>query len=240
MKVFRIFTLFWLEYSTKSTPFIINSVVTDLDAPRKTNYTTIFNSVQLNPFNPFMLKSEASPSEEQSPFYQRNKKVCTDFETWFLSNSGRVTGGYSAWALSFQGKIDNPVEMVLKVTKSTMSSSGNLLIDSKRNIFEQSKLDIKGLKLTNHDFEIEKSSWIDFVKSRTPLPGFKRYSINQSKVNPKSEQMLQFLDSLKYLLTMEQVGLIRYNHKKDIASIELTKILNKINLLDSLVQIGSK
>lgn len=74
------------------------------------------------------LLSVASPEDEKSPFFLKNKEICEAWENFINSKSGIIKGKYSAWALAIKAEIqqENTIWQ-FDIRKSTMTNPSILL-----------------------------------------------------------------------------------------------------------------
>lgn len=76
------------------------------------------------------IKSEATPDELDSPFYIKNRDLCTSWEKYILERGGKITGSYSPSAYIIKAKVKIHKTWVIDVKKASYTS-GNLLLSSK-------------------------------------------------------------------------------------------------------------
>ncbi|MBW1294792.1 hypothetical protein GBO31_04690 [Aquimarina litoralis] len=111
------------------------------------------------------IKPKASPDEMSSPFFKKNEKFCSDFESYISTKNGKVKGNYNAWSYLVFGKIYSPKNWILKYKKSTFTSTGNLLISSKKQcLLVLAEWETERLVTPNYEFIIRKKTGIDFIK----------------------------------------------------------------------------
>lgn len=78
------------------------------------------------------IKSNASSSEISSPFYKINEEFCREFENYIASKNGKVKGNYNAWSYFVEAEIMVPKPWNLQYKKATYTSTGNLILSSKK------------------------------------------------------------------------------------------------------------
>lgn len=186
-----------------------------------------------------MITSNASPSEQSSPFYDTNKKFCLTFEEFIQKNKGICEGKYNAWSYFVVGKINTQKKWVLKYKKSTFTS-GNLLLSSKtQNLFVSSVWKTHGLE--NEKFIIRKKKLKDslfkiFNSTFKELNNFNKYTLI-SKNNSKS--ISDLITILRPLLISGEVYHISNNNKELVIELrsdkhyfDIFKKLSDSNIID--------
>ncbi|MAB49009.1 MAG: hypothetical protein CMC05_10295 [Flavobacteriaceae bacterium] len=186
-----------------------------------------------------MIVSNASPSEQSSPFYEVNKKFCLTFEEFIQKNKGVCEGKYNAWSYLIVGKINTPKEWVLKYKKSTLTS-GNLLLSSKtQNLFVSSVWKTHGLE--NEKFIIRKKKPKDslfkiFNSKFKALENLKKYILISKN---KSKSISDLTTILRPLLISGEVYHISNNNKELVIELrtdkhyfDIFKKLNDRNIID--------
>ncbi len=109
--------------------------------------------------------SNASPEEKLSPFYDDNEKFCKEFERFVAVYNGFVKGKYNAFSYYLVGKITNPSNWKLIYKKSTLTSTGNLWLSSKRqSLFASAEWITSRISASDSEFLIRKKSKFDYIK----------------------------------------------------------------------------
>ncbi len=186
-----------------------------------------------------MIETNASPSEQSSPFYDTNKKFCLTFEKIIKEHEGFSEGKYNAWSYSVIGKIGTTREWVLKYKKSTFTS-GNLFFSNKtQSLFVSSIWKTHGLE--NERFVIRKKKIKDlffkiFNSKFKALDNFNKYTLISKN---KSKSISDLTTILKPLLISGEVYHISNNNKElfielrtDKHYFDIFKKLNDSNITD--------
>jgi len=108
-----------------------------------------------------MIKIEfaGSPEELSSPFTKEHKILCHTWGEYLKSKNGKLNAKYTAWAIKLKGSFQDQKQFSIEIEKMTMSS-GNLLISSKKNKYEKTK--IKIIKY-NSEFNPSENSLINIL-----------------------------------------------------------------------------
>lgn len=111
------------------------------------------------------IKPNASSAELTSPFYKINKEFCREFENYIGSKNGNVKGNYNAWSYFIQGKILAPKPWHLKYKKATYTSTGNLILSSKKqNLLTLAEWSTPWAGSQNSEFAIRRKDSIGLMK----------------------------------------------------------------------------
>lgn len=103
--------------------------------------------------------SNAAPSEQDSPFYKRNEKLCNDWSDYILAKNGAINGKFNAWSLHIKSKVETDRTWYIEVKKATYSN-GFLLFSSKsQNLTETLTFRTTFLDTDCRDFRIKKSKF---------------------------------------------------------------------------------
>ncbi|WP_298549219.1 hypothetical protein [uncultured Aquimarina sp.] len=183
------------------------------------------------------IKSNASPDELSSPFYKLNEEFCSDFESFVAGKYGKVKGSYNAWSYLIFGKISNSTNWNLTYKKSTFTSTGNLLISSKKQsllVLAEWETERKGTH--NSEFIIRKKSRTDFLKkllskSLSELDISKKYIIEINNKKPKL--IFKLTEILKSLFQSGEI--YRIEHKNDKLKIEMRTEKHHFKIFDKLI-----
>ncbi|SRX74512.1 hypothetical protein [Aequorivita antarctica] len=112
------------------------------------------------------IKSNAASSELTSPFYKINEEFCRQFENYIAIKNGKVKGNYNAWSYFIQGEIMAPKPWHLKYKKATYTSTGNLILSSKKqNLLTLAEWSIPWAISNNSEFIIRKKIALDSRKN---------------------------------------------------------------------------
>jgi hypothetical protein len=110
------------------------------------------------------IKSNAAPAELSSPFYKINEDFCREFEHYIASKNGKVKGKYNSWSYFVQGKITNPKPWYLSYKKATYTSTGNLILSSKKqSLLNLAEWSSPWTGAHNSEFEIRRKDGIGFL-----------------------------------------------------------------------------
>lgn len=135
------------------------------------------------------IKPNAASAELTSPFFKINEEFCRKFENYVASKNGKVKGNYNAWSYYIQGKIMNPRPWNLKYKKATYTSTGNLILSSKKqNLLTLAEWSSPYVGLHNSEFAIRRKDDLGFLEKffRKDLKKFnqsKDYLITNAKNN---------------------------------------------------------
>lgn len=172
------------------------------------------------------ITTNALPSEFHSNYFKLNEEFCTAFEDFIIAHKGKVKGSYNAWTYLVHGHISEPKKWYLTYQKSTLTSSGNILLSSKKqSVLSRAQWEIK-LEATdstlNEHFLIRRVALTDRIQkvinsSLVNLENYKGYVINTK--NSNSKLILKLTNILKPLFESKEIFAISYN--KNILSIEL-------------------
>ena len=140
------------------------------------------------------IESHASEHEKSSPFYQKNKAVCENWEDFTQSYSGKIIGKCSAWALVLRANVEvDNVKWQFDVKKSTMTNPSIFIsIFGIRDIHEFSTIEATDLKAFQMSFTIRKKKRMDFL-SRKWISNYTE--INEKLVLIKNGEIDDFLNS---------------------------------------------
>lgn len=104
------------------------------------------------------IKSNATPDELSSLFYQANKKLCEGWETFIQEKNGQTNAVFNSWSLNLKAKVSAKNTWLITVKKASYSN-GHLLFSSKRqNLQEILEFQTK-IKRDCPNFRINKSWW---------------------------------------------------------------------------------
>jgi len=76
------------------------------------------------------IKSNASPDEKSSPFYQKNEQLCRDWEQFILDRDGKINAVFNAWSAHIDAKVKVDRTWVISVKKA-IYSNGSILFSSR-------------------------------------------------------------------------------------------------------------
>lgn len=183
------------------------------------------------------IKSNASPDELSSPFFKLNEGFCSDFESFIANKNGKVKGKYNAWSYLIFGKISNPTNWNLTYKKSTLTSTGNLLLSSKHQsllVLAEWETERKGTH--NSEFTIRRKTRTDFLrkmvnKSLSELDLSKNYMLEIKNEKPKL--IFKLTEILKPLFQSGEIYTIE--HKNNKLKIEMRTEKHHFELFDKLI-----
>ncbi|WP_299095145.1 hypothetical protein [uncultured Winogradskyella sp.] len=170
-----------------------------------------------------MIETNASPSEQSSPFYNTNKKFCLTFENFIKEHQGFSEGKYNAWSYSVIGKITTSKTWILEYKKSTLTS-GNLLFSSKtQNLFVSAIW--KTHRLENEKFVIRKKNLNDlffkiFNSKFKALDNISKYTLISKN---KSKSISDLTTILRPLLISGEVYQISNDSKELVIELRTDK-----------------
>jgi hypothetical protein len=111
------------------------------------------------------IKSNAASAEYTSPFYKTNEDFCRVFENYVASKNGKIKGNYNAWSYFIQAEIMAKKPWKLKYKKATYTSTGNLILSSKKqNLLTLAEWSTPMPSLLNSEFFIHKKESLGFIK----------------------------------------------------------------------------
>jgi len=176
------------------------------------------------------LISDASPEELASPYYIQNKLICEAFEQFILEKNGKVKGKFNAWSFVVYGKIPHHNKGEFKIKKSTYTSTGNLLMSSKKQSLQLESIWFAKLSESDcSDFLIEKSKW---YKQSKKIDSY--YSI-QTKTPQHS-----FIKSLIKILTpiFNTKNIWKITYKNRTLKIETRSVKLEFEIIAQLLKLG--
>ncbi|XOV66503.1 MAG: hypothetical protein ACFHU9_12825 [Fluviicola sp.] len=77
------------------------------------------------------IQSSAAPDEKSSPFYQKNKELCEQWEQFILEKDGQLNAVYNAWSFDIKAKVKTAHRTWLISVKRATYTNGNLLFSTK-------------------------------------------------------------------------------------------------------------
>jgi len=183
------------------------------------------------------IKPNASLDEINSPFYKSNENFCSDFESFIANKNGKVKGNYNAWSYLIFGKISHPKNWVLMYKKSTFTSTGNLLLSSKKqSLLVLSEWETQRKGTHNSEFIIRKKTWTDvlkklFNKSLYELDISKKYILETNNEKPKL--IFKLTELLKSLFQSGEI--YKIEHKNDKLKIEMRTEKHHFEIFNKLI-----
>ena len=183
------------------------------------------------------IKSNASPDELSSPYYEMNENFCRAFESYIATKNGKVRGSYNAWSYFAQGKIEAKRKWNITYKKSVFTSSGNLFMSSKKQsllVLAEWKTNIPGTRSSN--FVLRRRRRSDFFRKQIDrsiyvLDYRKQYTLETTIGQP--ELAFKILKLLTPLLHSGEI--YRIEHLEHELNVELRSELHHFDLLDSLI-----
>ncbi|MBK5213327.1 MAG: hypothetical protein JJE55_06680 [Flavobacteriaceae bacterium] len=183
------------------------------------------------------IKSNAASAELTSPFYKINEDFCREFENYVASKNGKVKGNYNAWSYFIQAEIIASKTWHLKYKKATYTSTGNLILSSKKqNLLTLAEWSTPMAGSFNSEFSIYKKESFGFIKklfnNSKSFRGLKDYVISGSDNNSALiEKLYQTLEPL--FKSGEIYSIIL---KKDILIISLRTEAHHFKTLENLLK----
>lgn len=144
-----------------------------------------------------MIKSDGTPDEEDSPFFQANKSVCVLWDELITNAGGKVRGKYTAWALFLVATHQNHYDWKITVRKST-STNGSLWIPNRSLVFQQTHFLADNAHLGKSDFVIRKMTLADRMKESlgfkaTRVTSQPTYILFGSDRTPPIDELIELL-----------------------------------------------
>jgi len=185
------------------------------------------------------IKSNASSAEISSPFYKINEDFCRKFENYISTKNGKVKGNYNAWSYLVEGKIINPTPWNLKYKKATYTSSGNLLLSSKKqNLLTMVEWSTLSLDSNNSEFEILRKDRIGLM-NMILKNDFKKYKSTEDYLIRKSGNnnvpLEKYYDALKPIFDSKEIYSIIQKNK--ILTISLRTDQHLFDIFDKLISV---
>ncbi len=146
------------------------------------------------------IKSNAASSELTSPFYKMNEEFCRQFENYVASKNGKVKGNYNAWSYFIQGEIMAPKPWHLKYKKATYTSTGNLILSSKKQcLLTIAEWSIPWVGSQNSEFAIRRKDSIGMMK-RLFKKELKIYKLSKDYLINDATNKVSLIESLNQRL----------------------------------------
>lgn len=143
------------------------------------------------------IKSNASSSEISSPFYKINEEFCRKFENYIASKNGKVKGNYNAWSYFVEAEIMVPKPWNLKYKKATYTSTGNLILSSKKqNLLVLAEWSTPWIASYNSEFEIRRKDGI-VIMERLFNRNLKRYDFSKHYLIKGAENNITLIKTLR-------------------------------------------
>ncbi len=142
------------------------------------------------------IKSNAASTDFSSPFYIVNEDFCREFENYIASKNGKVKGNYNAWSYFIQGKIMTPKHWHLKYKKATYTSTGNLILSSKKqNLLTLSDWSTPWVGSYNSEFEIRRKDSFSLMEKLFDRK-LKNYSFSKKYLTKRAENNISLIENL--------------------------------------------
>lgn len=156
------------------------------------------------------IKSDASPTEKASPFYQKNEDFCYDFERFIASKNGLVKGSFNAWTYTVFGKIEEPRPWNLMYKRAMFSSNDIFLSSEYQNLLLQAKWTTQISENINFSISHRKalSLWRMIFNTSCFHP-YRKYRIEAKNTNTTLIQLLTkvlkplFISNELYAITLK-------------------------------------
>ncbi|MCB0466321.1 MAG: hypothetical protein KDC78_11720 [Aequorivita sp.] len=141
------------------------------------------------------IKSNAGSSELTSPFYKINEEFCRQFENYIAIKNGKVKGNYNAWSYYIQGEIMAPKPWHLKYKKATYTSTGNLILSSKKqNLLTLAEWSTSWIGAQNSEFEIRRKDSLGLMEIL--FNKLKRYQFSKNYLTKGVENNTSLIQNL--------------------------------------------
>lgn len=187
------------------------------------------------------IKSNASPDEVSSPFFDSNKQFCYEIEKYLANKGGKVKGTYNAWSYQVYGKFNSPDIWDIYYKKSTFTNTGNLLLSSKyESLLELVEWETDKFKENISNFRIRKQKFTDIPKllsnkSFLKLEFDKKYVLQFKKSKPGF--LGKLLTNLEELFHSGEIYEINFNSGK--LKIELRSDKHHFDILEKLINMSN-
>ncbi len=146
------------------------------------------------------IKSNAASAELTSPFYKINEEFCREFENFIASKNGKVKGNYNAWSYFIQGEIMTPKPWHLKYKKATYTSTGNLILSSKKqNLLTLAEWSTPWIGSYNSEFVIKRKDSVGLVE-RLFKKELKNFNLSKYYLINGAENNVTLIENLSYKL----------------------------------------
>lgn len=128
------------------------------------------------------IKSNALPTELNSPFYEANKTFCQVFERFIASKKGKVKGVYNAWSYVIFGKIKTVNAWNLKYKRAVYTGMGSIWFSSKyQNLLTSVIWTCNDIQTNGSTFFIRRKKVSDIlIPSYISVPNHPKYVIKSS------------------------------------------------------------
>lgn len=161
-----------------------------------------------------MIKSDASPDEQSSPFYIANQHFCESVEKFIRINNGKSKGTFNAWAYLIQGTIKKELNWFIKYRKATLTGSKGSSNSKDQLLIVVAEWTCNYPALKGEQFSIVPTSFWNSIKmllinSNKKLKGHENYIIKNS--GQKSDVLIDVLKTLKPLLESGKILSIIHN-----------------------------
>lgn len=179
------------------------------------------------------IKSNASPQETTSPFYQKNQEFCQTFEKFVASKNGLVKGKFNAWSYLIYGKITANYDWDLKYKRAIYSSTGSIFSLLYRNevVLTLAEWICNDIDTNDTSFFIRKKKFLDRLNPKFSQVKHHRYSIaSKGKLSTFALQMIQILAPL-----FESEEIFKIRLKNNTLTIELRSETAHLDVLDELL-----
>lgn len=184
------------------------------------------------------IKSNATPSETFSPFFEKHQTFCHTFERFIASKNGKVKGTYNAWTYLVEGRITTPQSWSLLYKRSVFSGASIWLSSTYQNLFVKGEWVTTFSDMTHCSFKIRKRKRIDFLRSIfnkkiMRLPSIDNYVIVSEESNTEFISKLTIL--LAPLFLSNEVYKITFNEQKLV--IDLRTESHHFDVFEKLIQL---
>ncbi|WP_046758654.1 hypothetical protein [Kordia jejudonensis] len=182
------------------------------------------------------IKSNALPHEQDSPFYEANKKFCQVFERFIASKKGSVKGTYNTVGYIIYGNIPSNYTWDLKYKKAIFTSAGKLLRSSKReNFLILVEWTCQNVSQEKVSYFIRKRKFSDRIKPLyNRLEAYPTYVIKSK--GKQSDFFLTILEILTPLFEAEKI--YRITLKRNKLTIELRSEAHHFDIFEQLTHLS--
>ena len=184
-----------------------------------------------------MIKIEfaGSPEELSSPFTKEHKILCHTWGEYLKSKNGKLNAKYTAWAIKLKGSFQDQKQFSIEIEKMTMSS-GNLLISSKKNKYEKTKIKIENFK-EEANFRISKRTMLSQIRASFSN-NFNVLSKDlvvkyNSEFNPSENSLINILVEQSTKLALSKV---EYIMKRELLILEFNHLVSDVNLIERIIK----
>ena len=175
-----------------------------------------------------MIKPNASPDEESSPFYLENKRICEFWETFITNKGGKIEGKYNAWSLILKGEFETQYKWKVKIKKSTFSNE-SIFIPAEKSIFRQIEFTTLGVDLGLNNFRVRKCNyWMDLFRRIT------RSSLEPTYVL-RGEVTTEVMKLIQNKVKIEGLEYIEYSAKTKELKVDVRELITNDETIEKII-----